>query len=154
MSRITRAAETDEQEEALIQIEAWAQALNWRISFGTTIGKHPQTVILDHEYQDNAIYVNADGKIKVFGEYVETLEEFVPVPNRSERKPNMFKKFWLYVYQHICGWILGHDREIVVHAGDPMTYLRDDFSVCRRCGAKGNLSPALEEEYRRLRRKS
>jgi len=66
-SSITRAADTNEQEEALATVEEWAKKHNIIIRLGTKIGRYPQTVILDIKYQDNAIYIRPDGSIKVFG---------------------------------------------------------------------------------------
>ena len=76
MSNITRAASTDEQETSLKKVERWAKNCDFSVRFGTTIGKSPQTVILDHKYQDSLIYVNSDGKIKINNEEILSLNSF------------------------------------------------------------------------------
>jgi hypothetical protein len=71
-----RYGNTDEQEEALRKVDEWSKQTGFKLHYGTSIGKHPQSVILDHEYQDGFVYVNRDGEIKVNDEHVETLEDF------------------------------------------------------------------------------
>lgn len=70
-----RYAQTDEQEEALKKVERICKGLGINLRFGTTIGKAPQTVILDKSYQDSAVYVNRDGKVTVFGEEVSPVSK-------------------------------------------------------------------------------
>ncbi len=77
MSTMTRAASTDSQERAITKVEAWAKANDIQLSFGTTIGKHPQTVILDEKFQDGAVYIDADGAITIQGEDVDGEFSFV-----------------------------------------------------------------------------
>jgi len=60
-SKWTRYAATDEQEEAISVIEKWLKKLNMNIVGVTTIGKSPQTVILDLTYQGSEIYIPSDG---------------------------------------------------------------------------------------------
>lgn len=71
-----RHGNTDEQEEALGNIQEWAEKLKFRLHYGTSIGKSPQTVILDHKYQDGLIYVNDDGNIKVDDKEVWSFQTF------------------------------------------------------------------------------
>lgn len=75
-SRYTRYAETDEQEEMITQIEKWATKIKMPIRGGTTIGKHPQTVILDLTYQGSEIYINSDGVVKVGGKEIRDYNGF------------------------------------------------------------------------------
>jgi len=65
MTDITRLADTNAQEQSLRKVERVAKKLKFNIRAGTKIGKYPQTVILDHHYQDSLIYVNSNGKIKI-----------------------------------------------------------------------------------------
>jgi len=58
-SRFTRMAQTNEQEEQIEQLEKWLSKLGKKIVGGTTIGKSPQTVILDLTYQGGEIRVRA-----------------------------------------------------------------------------------------------
>jgi hypothetical protein len=76
MSLITRRASTDVQEQALASVLEWAGKLNIKLFYGTSIGKAPQTVILDRNYQDGLVYVNAEGDIRVNGETVCDFVEF------------------------------------------------------------------------------
>ncbi len=73
---LRRYGNTDEQEESLGKIDSWAKKANFKLFFGTTVGKSPQTVLLDHKYQDGFVRVNREGIIKVNGKEVETYEEF------------------------------------------------------------------------------
>ena len=65
-------AQTDEQEESLGALDAAAKTTGFRLSFGTTIGNSPQTVILDHTHQDSLVYVNRDGVIEIDDVQVDT----------------------------------------------------------------------------------
>lgn len=86
MSFATRLAETDAQEEAIRKVEGWVKkTLGRNIVDGTTIGKHPQGVILDLTYHGGEIYVNANGfedtdhgypGCTVCGEQVRTFSDF------------------------------------------------------------------------------
>jgi hypothetical protein len=58
-SRYSRHAQTDEQEELITQLEQTLSQLGKRIVGVITIGKFPQTVILDLTYNGAEIYVNA-----------------------------------------------------------------------------------------------
>jgi len=75
----TRAASTDEQERAIKKVENWVIQIGKRIVGGTTIGKSPQTVILDLTYHGSEIYVNSDGKIEVNDVVVRNINEFKSV---------------------------------------------------------------------------
>jgi hypothetical protein len=75
-SKYSRYASTDEQETSINNLEKWAKALGLSFMGGTTIGKSPQTVILDINYQGSEIYINSDGTIKVFDDEVTDQEEF------------------------------------------------------------------------------
>ena len=61
MSKYSRLASTDLQEEAISQIESWVKRAKKCIVGADTIGKYPQTVILDLTYHGSEIYVHADG---------------------------------------------------------------------------------------------
>lgn len=65
MSRWTRLAQTDAQEEAIEKIEKKLERKGLRIVGGTTIGKEPQTVLLDLTYQGGEIRIDNDGKIEI-----------------------------------------------------------------------------------------
>lgn len=70
-SVFTRYASTDEQEEAISALEKTLKKLNKKIRGGTTIGKAPQTVILDLTYQGSEIYVNRDGIVEINDQEVD-----------------------------------------------------------------------------------
>jgi len=76
MSKYTRCASTDEQEQSIQQVEEWLTRLQKNIRGGTTIGKSPQTVILDLTYQGSEIYIDSDGKIEIFNIEVHDFNEF------------------------------------------------------------------------------
>jgi hypothetical protein len=67
MSQLTRLASTNEQEEAIADVEQAFKRAQTRSCGHTTIGKSPQTVILDVHYQDSAVYVNSRGEITIKG---------------------------------------------------------------------------------------
>jgi hypothetical protein len=69
-SRYSRYASTDEQEEMISEVEKWAKKAKMPVRGGTTIGKHPQTVILDLTYQGSEIYINSDGEVKIGGKNI------------------------------------------------------------------------------------
>lgn len=79
MSLSTRNASTDEQEEAIRQLEQWADDAEFRLSYGTTIGKSPQTLIMDHKHQDGFAYIDDEGEIKIKGEVIRTEKDFLKV---------------------------------------------------------------------------
>lgn len=61
MSKYSRMACTDMQEEAILALEQVVEFCG-----GITIGKSPQTVVvLDLTYQGSEIYVDADGDVKI-----------------------------------------------------------------------------------------
>jgi hypothetical protein len=74
---IIRHAQTNEQEEALGLLSQWAKNANFRIRYGTSVGKAPQTLIIDHNFQDGLIYINSDGEIKINDVVIETEEDFI-----------------------------------------------------------------------------
>jgi hypothetical protein len=71
MSRWTRAASTNSQEEAIEQIEKILAKLGKKICGGDTIGKSPQTIILDLTHQGGEIYVNSAGEVRIHGDDVD-----------------------------------------------------------------------------------
>jgi len=64
-SEITRRADTDEQEATLEVIDRLARDNDIKLRFGTKVGKYPQSVILDYEYQGGEIYVSANGSFTI-----------------------------------------------------------------------------------------
>ena len=65
MSLYTRLASTNEQEESIKAVEKAFKKAGRRIVGHTTIGKSPQTVILDAKHHGSDVYINADGVIKI-----------------------------------------------------------------------------------------
>ena len=65
--------DTTEQEETLKLINRIAKRENIGLGFGTKVGKYPQSLIIDHGYQDNAIRIYPNGACKIkdkeFGSY-------------------------------------------------------------------------------------
>lgn len=61
MSKYTRLASNDEQEEVIRTIEKWAKKIGKPICGAVTVGKYYDTVILDLTYNGSEIYVNANG---------------------------------------------------------------------------------------------
>ncbi len=76
MSQYTRLASTNSQEKAIRLVEKMVKATNKRIRGATTIGKSPQTVILDLTYQGSEIYINSNGTIEVNDNIVKSLADF------------------------------------------------------------------------------
>ena len=56
---LRRYGNTNYQENKLAVIEKLAKKLNFSLRYGTSIGKSPQSVILDHKYQDGIIHVSS-----------------------------------------------------------------------------------------------
>ena len=88
-SNFSRLAQTDEQENAISTIEKWLKKLGKHVTGGDTIGKHPQTVILDLKHHGSEIYVNTNGfedkesasgstypGVTVYGVHIPTDEDF------------------------------------------------------------------------------
>lgn len=61
MSRFTRLAVNDVQEEVIATIERWAEKIGKPIVGGIAQGKNYETVVLDLTYQGCEIYVHANG---------------------------------------------------------------------------------------------
>ena len=60
-SKYTRYAQTDEQEDVIRVVEGWLKKMGKSVVGGTTIGKHPQTVILDITHHGSEIYISSGG---------------------------------------------------------------------------------------------
>ena len=76
-SKYTRAAQTDAQERAITKVEKWIKKCDEKIKGGTTVGKHPQTLILDVlAYQGGEVSIDDDGEIRVNEERVKDFESF------------------------------------------------------------------------------
>lgn len=71
MSKWSRLASTDEQENCIRVLEDTLEKLRKKIVGGATIGKHPQTVVLDLTYQGSEIYVNNEGILTIRDTTVE-----------------------------------------------------------------------------------
>ncbi len=76
MSQWSRYASTDSQEASIKDVEKFVIKAGLHIVGGTTIGKSPQTVILDLTYQGGQIYINVDGEIEVYDETVYSYADF------------------------------------------------------------------------------
>ena len=82
---LLRYADTDEQERALEIIERLAKEIGVGIRFGTKVGKYPQTIILDHKYQDNAICIHTNGSIEIGnGEFGSWDDEYFDIDDEDE----------------------------------------------------------------------
>ena len=60
--------DTAAQRGTVSKLEALAKKLGVPLRFGTTVGKSPQTIILDYKYQDCAVSVNSNGSFEINGE--------------------------------------------------------------------------------------
>ena len=60
--------DTAAQQGTVSKLEALAKKLGVPLRFGTTVGKSPQTIILDYKYQDCAVSVNSNGSFEINGE--------------------------------------------------------------------------------------
>ena len=75
--RVSKTA-TPEQREAVKKVMLWLKNEEWDILGGTTIGKSPQTLVLDLEYQGGDISIDEYGGIEVHGvEDIKTKEKFL-----------------------------------------------------------------------------
>jgi hypothetical protein len=68
MSHYTRLASTDDQEASIAAVERAFKKANTNIGGATTIGKSPQTVIMDIYHNDSKIYINYAGDIQINNE--------------------------------------------------------------------------------------
>ena len=68
-------AASEEQEKAAKNAARWVEKAGRRVCGGTTIGKSPQTLILDIKHQGSEIYINDDGEIKFEGKVVSSQKE-------------------------------------------------------------------------------
>ena len=59
---LRRYGNTDYQENTLAKIEKLAKKLKFKLNYGTSIGISPQSVILDHNYQDGIINISSSNK--------------------------------------------------------------------------------------------
>lgn len=88
-SQYSRLGQTDAQESAISTIEKWLKKLDKRVSGGDTIGKHPQTVILDLMHHGSEIYIKTNGfedketeygsvypGVEVYGVHIPTNKDF------------------------------------------------------------------------------
>lgn len=64
MTKLKTRAQTDEQAWALGNLDAWAEKAGIKLRYGGTVGKHPQTVLVDVKSQDTLFRVNRDGEIR------------------------------------------------------------------------------------------
>jgi hypothetical protein len=69
-------AATYEQKMAAKQIDRWVTKAGGRVNGGTSIGKRPQTLILDLTHQGSEIYINSDGVIEFNGVEINNVKEF------------------------------------------------------------------------------
>lgn len=67
-SNSTRHCSTDAQERTVSKLETLANKLGVPLRFGTLVGKYPQTIILDYNYQDGAVRVSSNGSFEINGE--------------------------------------------------------------------------------------
>ena len=74
-SKWSRYADTDEQEIAISHLDATLKKLGKKIVGGTTIGKSPQTVILDLTYQGGEIHINSDGEVEIHDKSIDPSNE-------------------------------------------------------------------------------
>lgn len=72
---LARYADTDAQEETLSFIEDTAKSLGVSLKFGTRVGMRPQTVIIDHKYQDGIIRVSSNGSCEINGEQIGSYKD-------------------------------------------------------------------------------
>lgn len=63
--RLSRYANTSKQQRTIDFLDRTAKKLGIDLRYGTSIGKHPQGVILDYHYQDGVIYVSSNGSFKI-----------------------------------------------------------------------------------------
>jgi len=76
------------------KVAGWAEKCDAHISGGTSIGKSPQTLILDIKYQGSEIYINPDGDIEFLGDDVNTLDEFKAKFNEYKSSTPELRKYF------------------------------------------------------------
>lgn len=64
-SYMSRYTDTEDQEFAVKKIERAANKVGMNISYGTSVGRFPQRMILDYEYQDGKISIYPNGALRI-----------------------------------------------------------------------------------------
>lgn len=82
------------QKSAANKIAGWVEKAGNRISGGTSIGKSPQTLVLDIKHQGSEIYINADGEINFLDEPVTSPKEFQKLLDVYKRSSDENKKYF------------------------------------------------------------
>ncbi len=85
---------TSEQASAAKKVATWAEKAGSRISGGTSIGKSPQSLVLDVKYQGSEIHINADGRIRFQGKEVDNAGEFAEELDAYKRSSEANKKYF------------------------------------------------------------
>jgi hypothetical protein len=93
MEWLKRAA-TSEQEAAAKKVGGWAKKAGTHITGGTTIGKSPQTLILDIKHQGSEIYIDADGTTKFNDVEVTTPKQFADAFEKYKRSSEENRKYF------------------------------------------------------------
>ena len=75
---------THAQTLAAKKVQRWLSSVKRHVVGGTSIGKSPQTLILDMTRQGSQFYINPLGRITFIGTIVETKQDFLKVYNSIE----------------------------------------------------------------------
>lgn len=73
---------TYEQQQSAKKIAKWLNSINRSVIGGVSIGKTPQTLILDIRHQGSEIYINSSGQISFHGTDITTKKEFMVIFNK------------------------------------------------------------------------
>lgn len=85
---------SSEQNTAAKKVGTWATKSGVHISGGTSIGKRPQTLILDLKNDGSEIYINDDGEISFNGVTVENQKQFATeLEKYKNSSPELIKYF-------------------------------------------------------------
>ena len=85
---------SSEQASAAKKIAIWVKNAGNRICGGTTIGKSPQTLVLDIKYQASEIYINDNGEIKFQGTVITSPKQFKEEFEKYKRSSDELKKYF------------------------------------------------------------
>lgn len=83
-----------EQNTAAKKVSNWAIKSRVHISGGTSIGKRPQTLILDLKKDGSEIYITTEGEIQFNGEIVETQKDFTAALEKYINSSPELKKYF------------------------------------------------------------
>lgn len=85
---------TSAQSSAAKKVAGWVSKAGSFITGGTSIGKRPQTLILDIKRQASEIYINSDGEIQFNDEVIKTPNQFKTAFDTYKKSTPELRKYF------------------------------------------------------------